>query len=414
MRFQDSLKTSLIGLKTNKFQSALTTLGIIISIAAIIMIMSVGRSAERLILDQISGFAADMMAIRPGKEPSGPSDIGDTLFSESLKPSDLEALQNKSNVPGLEEIVPAVIVPGTVSFQGETDRPIIFGWSAEFMGNTLGIFPAEGENFTQEDIDNFEHVAVIGYDVRKELFGDSDAIGEEITIKNQNFRVVGVFGEEGQVGFFDVDDSVILPYSTAQKSLLGINHYHEIMVRAESPEVVGQVARDITLTLRETHNITDPEDDDFYIVTLVNAIEQIQGILRSLTIFLASVVAIALVVGGIGVMNIMLVSVTERTHEIGLRKAVGATNNDIMTQFLLEAVILTSLGGFVGIISGSVIAFLMSLGITRFTDLDWPFTLPVSSIFIGFGVSALVGVVFGLYPAKKASKKSPIEALRYE
>ena len=218
----------------------------------------------------------------------------------------------------------------------------------------------------------------------------------------------------GQVTFFNPDEIVLMPYSTAQTYLLGIDYFNEVMIKAKSPKFVARTVRDVEVTMREMHNIKNPEKDDFFVVTQKGLVLQIATIINILTIFLSSVVAIALVVGGIGVMNIMLVSVTERTREIGLRKALGATKKDIMTQFLIEAVVLTGVGGAIGILFGAILSFLVAIVLKNFMMLDWVFEFPVSAALLGFGVSALVGLVFGLYPAKQASEKSPMEALRYE
>jgi len=223
-----------------------------------------------------------------------------------------------------------------------------------------------------------------------------------------------VLSAHGQVTFFNPDEIVLMPYSTAQTYLLGIDYFNEVMIKAKSPKFVARTVRDVEVTMREMHNIKNPEKDDFFVVTQKGLVLQIATIINILTIFLSSVVAIALVVGGIGVMNIMLVSVTERTKEIGLRKALGATNKDISTQFILESVILTGLGGIIGIFLGVFIAFLISVLVTKFAGLSWPFVFPVGAAILGFTVSSFVGLIFGIYPAIQASKTSPIEALRYE
>jgi len=414
MTINHTIKTALVGLKSNKSRSGLTILGIVIGITSIILMMSIGEGAENLILNEISGLGAETIIIRPGKEPTGPSDIGDTLFADSLKDRDIKMLLRKENVPDLIAIAPVIIVPGSVSFEGETYRPTIFGGVAEFFADSFNVTTSEGIFFSENEIRTKASVAVIGSKVKEELFGNDRAVGKKIKIKERKFRVVGVFESKGQSSLFNFDELVIVPYTTAQTYLLGIDYYNEVLTKVTGPEVVARAVRDIEATLREAHGITDPDKDDFFVVTQQGVVDQISTIIGALTIFLSSVVAIALVVAGVGVMNIMLVSVTERTREIGLRKALGATNNDILKQFLLEAIILTGIGGIIGIALGALFSFGVSVALTQYAGLPWPFSFPFSAAILGLLVSTFVGLIFGLYPARQASKKSPIEALRYE
>jgi putative ABC transport system permease protein len=261
---------------------------------------------------------------------------------------------------------------------------------------------------------SYAKVIVIGSKVKKELFGDSDALGEFVTVHGQKLQVVGILPEKGQVSAFNVDDIGLIPYTTAQKTLLGIDYFHEIFIRAKPNTDVDQVAADITATLRENHNITDPSKDDFFVVTQKTIVATVSSITQVLTIFLVSIASISLMVGGIGIMNIMLVSVTERTQEIGLRKAVGATNQNILLQFMIEALMLTFAGGVIGTGIAITIAALVSYIAQTYFNLAWPFTLPLGAIVLGVGVSTTIGLVFGLYPARKAANKDPIEALRFE
>ncbi|MDP2676772.1 MAG: ABC transporter permease [bacterium] len=415
MQFLYVIKTALAALIAHRSRSFLTVLGIVIGITSIIMVMSIGSAAEAIIVGELGGLGAETVVVRPGKEPSGPTDFAESLFGDSLKDRELEALGRKQNIPNAIGVAPEILVPGgSISFEGETFRPVILGFSAEFMRDSLGLQLSDGIFFDETDIHNKARVAIIGGRVKDELFGTSDPIGKSITIKGNKFRVVGVFEKRGQVVFFDVDELVLVPYTAAQAFLTGNNYYNQIIVRADSPESVDRVVFDIQATLRALHNIDDPADDDFYVQTQQGLVEQVSTIIGIFTTFLTFVVAIALVVGGIGVMNIMLVSVTERTREIGLRKAVGATDSDIMSQFLVEAVFLTGFGGVIGIFLGTVLSFIVGFILSQFVGLAWQFVFPVSAALLGLLVSSGVGVVFGLYPARQASRKSPIEALRYE
>ena len=414
MSLKHSIKIAYRALRVNKSRSFLTILGILIGIMAIMMMVSIGSGAENLILGEIGSIGGETIAIRPGQEPTGPTDVAGTLFNDSLRKKDVELLRRKSNVPDAVEVVPFVIVPGSVSYEGETYSPMTIGGEAEFFTRVYDVQLESGNIFTESDTKQRANVAVIGQKVKNELFGESDAIGKSIKIKDSKFRVVGVLAKKGQVAVFDIDELILIPHTTAQTYLLGIDYFHEILVKATSVDVVDRTAADIEATLRESHNIDDPKKDDFFVVTLQGAAEQIRTIISTLTAFLSSVVAISLVVGGVGVMNIMLVSITERTREIGLRKAVGATEKEILQQFLLEAILLTFIGGLVGIILGGIFSFLLSIALAQFVAPNWSFSFPFSAILLGMGVTTSVGLIFGFYPARKAARKDPVEALRYE
>jgi len=415
MRIKHAFKNVFFGIKTNKSRSILTVLGIVIGITSIILIMSIGQSAKNLILNEIRAMGGNFVSINPGKEMKGLQDMAGMMNNDSLKDRDVRALKNKNNVPDLEDITPVVMVPGSVSYGGETYTPTIMGWTADWMAKLYDIYPEKGEYFTEDDIKSLSAVVVIGETVRKELFGHAEAVGEKIKIKDKYFRVVAVLSSKGQVSsFMDANKLVIIPYTTAQKYLLGVDYYQEIHVMAKDESLVPGMVKDIEITLRDLHNIDDPENDDFQITTSEEMIDTISLITGILTILLTSVAAISLVVGGVGIMNTMLVSVTEKTREIGLRKALGARKKDILIHFLIESIVLTFIGGVIGISLGILFSYLTSLVLSQQVSQNWQFAISVPAILLGVGVASSVGLIFGLYPAKKASLKSPIEALRYE
>lgn len=412
MRLIHVTTSALKSLKKNKSRTMLTILGIVIGIASIILIVSIGESTRDLIVQQVEGLGSKTIIVIPGREPKGMSDTAQ-IFSDSLKQKDYESLIKKSNVPSVSIATPIIFGAETASYGNELYRATIFGTSENAV-DIFEVYPDQGYFFTQEDVKRMGDVAVIGSSVKEKLFGVSDAIGKKIKLKNKNYRVVGVLKQKGQVSFFNFDKIVIIPYTTAQSYIFGIHYIHRIIVKAQDSASINDTIQDIQITLRNNHNITNPEKDDFFIQTQENIVKSLDVITNILTLFLVAVASISLIVGGIGIMNIMLVSVTERTREIGLRKALGATHNNILSQFLYEAITLTSTGGIIGILLGTILSLLATFAISFYMSLSWKFTFPIQAAFLGFMVSALVGLCFGLYPAFKASKKSPIEALHYE
>lgn len=411
MTFKHSINTAFRGLEANRARSLLTVLGIVIGVTAIMLVMSLGQGAQDLILDQVKGMGTRTVIIGGGREPTGPSDAGQ-IFNDSLKKRDLDLLERRENTPSLKYVMPLVFGASGASYQSDTFNLTIFG-ASPLMEKIFDMPIKDGSFFTDEDIRARAKYVVIGNKVKDELFGADDAVGKVIKMKGHNFRVIGVLAQRGQ-DFFNFDEAAIIPYTTAQDYVLGIKHFSRIITEAQSEALINEAAEEIKLTLRESHDITDPDKDDFFVITQVDLAGRLSEITSVLTIFLAAVAAISLIVGGIGIMNIMLVSVTERTKEIGLRKALGATYKNILTQFLLEAIMLTGMGGLFGIAMGTFLSWTISTGITRFTDIAWTFSFPVSAAFLGIGVSGAIGLIFGLYPARKAAQKSPIEALRYE
>ncbi|MDO8443557.1 MAG: ABC transporter permease [Candidatus Azambacteria bacterium] len=412
MHIKYTVKTAFRGLTINKMRSFLTLLGIVIGIAAIILIMSLGQGAKNLILSQIQSMGPKVIAIAPGRQPQGITDMLST-FTDSLKEKDVAELQKKNNVPHLADIMPIVFGSQTAVYENEAYRPTILGVTGLFA-KIYNIYPSEGRIFTDEEVKGYADVVLIGSKVKTQLFGNDSALGQRIKIKGKNFKIIGIFPKTGQVSFLNFDDIAIIPYTTAQQYIFGIKYFNRIVVEADSEENVERTVNDIKITLRNNHNITDTTKDDFFVETQAEALKMVSAITDIFTLFLAAIAAISLFVGGIGIMNIMLVSVTERTREIGLRKALGATGKNILVQFLLEATMLTTAGGIIGIASGAFLSFVASFILGRYLALAWQFSIPILAIILGLGVATLIGLVFGIYPARKASRKSPMEALRYE
>jgi len=399
MNFKDSIKISIIALKANKSRSFLTVLGIIIGIGAVILIMSLGNGAENLILSQIQTTGSNTIYIEPGSfDPKGGGGFTESTLEEmtirTLKIKDLEAIKKD---PLVDMAYPMAYGVARAVYRSKDEKVTFIGVTSEAyeMDNWHATV---GRDISNEDVKAMAKVSTLGYKIAKDL--------------------IGVMEERGMEMFQNYDEYIYVPVTTAQKLLLGIDHLNVITVHAINEDVIDRLVENIRLILRENHNIHNPENDlskdDFKVMSQVEAADMMTQITGILTALLSSIAAIALIVGGIGIMNIMLVSVTERTREIGLRKAVGAKNKDIMNQFLIESIALTLLGGIIGFIGGTLISFVAAIGLSKALNTDWVFVIPFEAVVLGFGVAAIVGLVFGLYPARKAAKLNPIDALRHE
>jgi len=412
MPLRDLIATAVTALKVNLTRSRLTVLGVVIGVAAIMMVASIGESAQSLIISQIQSFGTRVISIAPGREPSGPSDFA-SIFSESLKTGDLEALRRPGAVPGITNITP-IVAGSYVMEAGNESTSATTAGSAPFIQTMMNLELHDGQFFTDDDVAALSRVVVLGQDVAKDLFGEaSQATGQTIRVKDQSFRVIGVL-EGGGAGFANFDSYALLPWTTAHAYLSGTSHFTEIDIEVESEEIIPRVVADVEILLRQRHGITDPEKDDFYVNTIAEATEIVSQVTGIVTALISAVAAISLVVGGIGIMNIMLASVAERTREIGLRKAIGATNRDIRNQFLIEAIILTVLGGIIGIIVAIIFGIIAAIVLTNYVGLAWDYIFPIVPTIIGVTVSIATGLIFGLLPARKASHMDPVEALRYE
>jgi len=420
MRLKDSLKISFSTLRTNKMRSALTMLGIIIGVGSVIIMMSLGKGAQSLILGQIQSMGSNIVYIEPGSfDPKGGSSafMGTALEEMTIKTLKLKDVEAIEKDPLVDMAYPMVYGIARAIYQNRDEKVTFIGITPEAYiiddWHTIN-----GRDISEDEVKATARVATLGYKIAKDLFEEEDPIGKTIRIKKTNFKVIGVMEERGMEMFQTFDEYVYIPVTTAQKLLLGIDHLNAITVRAVSDEAVAPLTESIRLILRETHNIYNPEGDlskdDFKAMNQVEAANMVSQVTGILTAFLSSIAAIALLVGGIGIMNIMLVSVTERTREIGLRKAVGARNKDILNQFLIESVTLTLLGGIIGFLGGTLFSLLISIILSKVLNTNWSFVLPFGAVVLAFGVATVIGLVFGIYPARKASKLNPIEALRHE
>jgi len=415
MRISDLVKSSQATLRHGKMRSLLTMLGIVIGISSVIILMSIGQSAQDYILGQVQGLGSNLVIVIPGGTNNGKFSspaASQGIIVKSLVQQDVDAL---SRDPAIAAVTEEARGQATASFSDNSESVTFDSVPANFF-TVRNFVVANGYPFTDNDVQSLNHVAVIGSSLAATLFGSgSDPVGQYIELKSIQFRVVGVLEAKGTGAFgIDQDNLVMVPITVGQKQMLGINYFSDIMVQANDAYTVSFAQSRVETILEQDHAITDPNKDDFTIETQQDVLSLLGNITSILTMFLAAIASISLVVGGIGIMNIMLVSVIERTKEIGLRKSVGATNNDILQQFLVESVMLTFIGGVIGIAVGGVVVTLAWFVITRFAGIAWTFAFPLSAVIIAVLVSSVTGIAFGIYPASQAARKSPIEALRYE
>ncbi len=408
MRLDDMFHSAFKGVTSNISRSLLTMLGIIIGVGSVVLMSAIGASMKGVILSQISSLGAKSMVIFPGKEEGGGGQV--MAGFDSLTFDDLDALKKLDSI---DTVAPIIFVQGTASYGRNEGSPQVLGVTPEHF--ITQVTEAEtGRLIDQADIEGAAAVAVLAPDAREKLFGQNDPIGKRVKIGNNHFTVVGVTKALGTQFFQNADDRIYVPFSTARQ-ISGQKYLNQITMNAT--DGFDLAISDITFLLRQRHDIDNPDDDpkkdDFIVHTSEEAGAILAGVSLGLTMFITTIAAISLLVGGIGIMNIMLVSVTERTREIGLRKAVGATARDILLQFLTESVLLTVIGGIIGMTGGLGLAFLISLLVKGMLS-TYAFAVSVPSVTVAFMMAAFTGLIFGISPARKAAALHPIEALRYE
>lgn len=405
MNFLESIRVSLRALRANKLRSVLTMLGIIIGVAAVIAMVGIGNGATASITAQIQGMGSNLITISAGQANSGGVN-GGAGSSATLSMTDVAKIEQGS---ALKAVAPLASASAQVVLgSGNT--------SASINGTTPGyaiiknVTMARGRFITEEDVNTSAKVAVLGPNVVESLMGsaDADIIGKKIKINNVPFQVIGVTTATGSTGFQSSDDMITAPISTVQARLIGRKDLRNILVSAKSEDLMQTAQDEITATLRKAHKIPEGKDDDFRVQNQADMLEAMQSVTQTLTMLLGGIAGISLLVGGIGIMNIMLVSVTERTREIGIRKAIGAKSMDILLQFLIEAVVLSLLGGGIGVALGYAGSNLVGKVLTMQTSIS------LASVMMAFGFSAAIGIIFGVFPARKAATMDPIDALRFE
>lgn len=407
MKVVDIFEETYFSLTANKVRTGLTMLGIIIGIGSVIGMVSIGQGAQGTIESNIQSIGSNLILITPGVQRGVGTQISAGRGSaQTLTQDDANAIS--SSISGVEAVAPEVTRRYQVTATG-TNTNVSVVETVSSYPQVRNVQIDEGSFITDQNVQSFSKVAVLGPTARDDLFGTgAEAMGQTIKINKVDFKVVGVTQAKGGTGFGSQDDMIYVPLTTAQRYLEGDTYVTTISVQAQSQTVMADVQQQITDLLLERHHISDPTLADFSVLNQSDIVAAASSVTNTFTILLGAIAGISLLVGGIGIMNMMLTTVTERTREIGLRKAVGAKSKDISTQFLTESVALTFLGGLFGIILG----WIMALAVTQFAGVATQ--ISTTSIILAFGVSAAIGIIFGYYPAKRAASLNPIEALRYE
>jgi macrolide transport system ATP-binding/permease protein len=401
--FVDHIRQAVHAIVSHKMRSVLSMLGILIGVVAVIAMLAVGQGAKESISERLASLGSNLLSVRPGPHRHRHVALeAGTVTRFTLRDADAIA-----KLPGVRRVSPSVRGRAQVVYGNKNWNTMVQGTGVEYPEMRASV-PTIGRFFTEEELRRREKVVLLGTTVVKELFGDTNPVGAIIKMNRITFRVIGILPEKGAGGWRDQDDNVIIPITTAMYRVLGKQYIDDINVEVREPDLMEEAQESISALIMKRHRLKDDDEESFQIRNMAEIQEVVEGTAKTMSLLLGSIAAISLLVGGIGIMNIMLVSVTERTREIGLRKAIGGRAKDIMTQFLIESVMMTFSGGTIGIVFGIGIAVLLS------TVADWATKVSVSSVILATTFSIVVGLVFGLWPARQAARLNPIEALRYE
>jgi putative ABC transport system permease protein len=407
MFFTDIIQETYLALMANKARSGLTILGIVIGIGSVIAMVSIGQGVQSSITSSIESLGSNLIMVQPGTQRGIGSQVSSGRgSSQTLTLADAEAVKQQISLVG--NVAPEASSRYQITAKGTNTNTQVVGTTTAYS-IVRNVSVASGVFISDQNVNNTAKVAVIGPTVRDDLFGEGvDPLGKTIKINKIEFKVIGMTKEKGGSGFSNQDDMIFIPISTAQKFLTGNDYLSTMSIQAVDEKSMTELQNEVSALLLSRHGITDPTKADFSIMNQADIVSSMSTVTQTLTLLLGAIAGISLVVGGIGIMNMMLTTVTERTREIGLRKAIGAKKKDITVQFLSEAVALTFIGGVVGIILG----WLASLAMTRFAGITTTVSIP--AVFLAIGVSGAIGIIFGYYPAWRAAKLNPIDALRYE
>jgi putative ABC transport system permease protein len=413
-QLKTAFQLSIKSFKNNLGRTVFSLLGVMIGVASVILIMALGGGMKEFVLDQVRSFGTDLIEIEisvPKTKHSSRENIQGVAGASRITTFKLEEAQKLSELENIGAWYAGIMDLATISYEDENEQNYMFAVTSGIDQVDEQFEIKKGRMFTQAEAESLSSYVVLGAKLKENLFQNEPAVGKKIKVDGQNFEVIGVLSERGSGGFMDFDKMIYLPIQTMQKKLKGIDYLQFAFYKVRDRDKIDQTMVIMNYLMREYHDIDDPEDDDFVVASLEDAIEIIEDVFAIINILLLVLTSISLIVGGIGITNVMYVTVTERTFEIGLRKALGAKNSDILMQFLLEAILLTLMGGLIGVLIGFGLAKLAEF-IVAFYDYNLNFSINFSMIAVGIGFSGTVGLLFGLRPAQKAAKFSPIEALR--